>query len=845
MGTVGKLVAVLGADNTQLKKGLHEAQGLISGTVNTLNNLKAQMLSIGAMAIPLKSAIDWAAAVNDLEDKTNMAGESASKLLAVGEYVGLSTDEMSNAMAKMSKNAYTAAKAIETAANSGNVSNDVFTKFGISILDSNGQMLSAEQILANVTEKHRAMANGVEKTALEMEIFGRTGTKLNDLLNLSEKQFEEVYKNAEKCGLVLSHETTQAFEDATFQVNQAKLNMKGLAVSIGAEMLPMFERLAGGVKDASEWFNGLTKEQKQATAQALEFVAAASAVSIALQAGAALFGPYISWVMKLVEAYRALELASKAAMVSMAAAAAVAVAAVAYGAYDKYQHHKAGGTFDYDSLGNVYKAGDNPERSDEENTRLREMDEARKRMKAHEEAEKVKKELEKIGQTTTPITSSAGEISYSGGGGKAGSGGKSAAKDMTAEINRLNESLTQARAQAADLQTRFDDWKLQVKFEGLDGADRVYGELDRREQERMKTADDYLKRYTDARIHANELVESAKKTGDAGALAEAQRVLAEQTAAEVAAAQDVAAQKLEIARQTEETRNSIATQAQALQAELQKARNEGELGGYMQVLSDQNVAFMAHLEEQQALQDQYYQWRMEAEQTYSKFAIEAMRTIQDGLSSGIADAIVNGGRLSDVFKDVTKQVVQMFIQWQIRRALAHTFGAAMDAKEAAKTALEGKLALASWAPAATAKLIVNPGAGPAAIGIFGSTMASATAFGSGFATGGLVFGPGTGTSDSIPAMLSHGEYVLNAQAVRRIGVPALNALNIGAMHLASGGPVDSNDFRTPIQGGSKMITIQAMDPGSFIDFLRTAGGNALKQFLLDDSREFATEAGTW
>ena len=188
--------------------------------------------------------------------------------------------------------------------------------------------------------------------------------------------------------------------------------------------------------------------------------------------------------------------------------------------------------------------------------------------------------------------------------------------------------------------------------------------------------------------------------------------------------------------------------------------------------------------------------------------------------------------------------MQKFIQWQIRRALAHAFGAAMAAKEAAKTAVEGKLALASWAPAATAKLIVNPGAGPAAIGIFGSTMASAASF-SAFATGGLVSGPGTGTSDSIPAMLSHGEYVLNAQAVRRIGVPTLNALNIGAMHLASGGPVDGNDFRTPIQGGNKTINIQAMDPGSFIDFLRTAGGNALKQFLLDDSREFATEAGTW
>lgn len=47
----------------------------------------------------------------------------------------------------------------------------------------------------------------------------------------------------------------------------------------------------------------------------------------------------------------------------------------------------------------------------------------------------------------------------------------------------------------------------------------------------------------------------------------------------------------------------------------------------------------------------------------------------------------------------------------------------------------------------------------------------------GYATGGHVRGAGSGTSDSIPAMLSHGEYVLRAAAVRQIGVPMLDAIN--------------------------------------------------------------------
>ena len=45
--------------------------------------------------------------------------------------------------------------------------------------------------------------------------------------------------------------------------------------------------------------------------------------------------------------------------------------------------------------------------------------------------------------------------------------------------------------------------------------------------------------------------------------------------------------------------------------------------------------------------------------------------------------------------------------------------------------------------------------------------------------GGYVSGPGTSRSDSIPARLSNGEYVLNAAAVRRMGVSTLDAINDG------------------------------------------------------------------
>lgn len=44
---------------------------------------------------------------------------------------------------------------------------------------------------------------------------------------------------------------------------------------------------------------------------------------------------------------------------------------------------------------------------------------------------------------------------------------------------------------------------------------------------------------------------------------------------------------------------------------------------------------------------------------------------------------------------------------------------------------------------------------------------------------GLLFGPGTGTSDSIPSMLSAGEYIVRAASVRKYGRALLDAINSG------------------------------------------------------------------
>jgi tape measure domain-containing protein len=61
----------------------------------------------------------------------------------------------------------------------------------------------------------------------------------------------------------------------------------------------------------------------------------------------------------------------------------------------------------------------------------------------------------------------------------------------------------------------------------------------------------------------------------------------------------------------------------------------------------------------------------------------------------------------------------------------------------------------------------------------------------GFANGGQIVGPGTGTSDSIPLLASNGEFIVNARQARRYA-PMLHAINNGQLpRFAEGGMVGS------------------------------------------------------
>lgn len=118
----------------------------------------------------------------------------------------------------------------------------------------------------------------------------------------------------------------------------------------------------------------------------------------------------------------------------------------------------------------------------------------------------------------------------------------------------------------------------------------------------------------------------------------------------------------------------------------------------------------------------------------------------------------------------------------------------------------------------------------------GMTSAISTVKGAKFATGGYVSGPGTGTSDSIPARLSNGESVINARSTAMFG-PLLSSLNQAgggiAFNPAAGGSREGFDFlAAAVASGMKHAQIhvavdevkQVQDRVDHIKAVSTIGG---------------------
>ena len=192
--------------------------------------------------------------------------------------------------------------------------------------------------------------------------------------------------------------------------------------------------------------------------------------------------------------------------------------------------------------------------------------------------------------------------------------------------------------------------------------------------------------------------------------------------------------------------------------------------------------------------------------------IEGMRAgPQTGFEGGLNEYLASVKKTTDAIKDVTVKAFK-----GMEDALTNfVMTGKLDFKSFANSIIADMVRMAIQ------QSVVKP-LMSAAMGFFGFSDGGAVKK----ADGGYISGPGGPREDKVPAWLSNGEYVIQAAAVQRIGIPALDAINTGKGALkryASGGMV----------GGS---SLGASGPAAVAAKVSAGGGVTVNQHINIDSR---------
>lgn len=280
------IVVQLTDKNTEA--GLKKITASAEGTKSALGKMKNDLMAIGAGvgvvgigAKLAKEAIQWDVAVKKLSGITGATAKETSELLAVANYMGIAMEDSAGAFAKFSKNVGAAKEKMEVARAEGKLSTDIFSKLGYTLEDIQGK--NTVEVFKMIQERLRGMKDGAEKTRVEMELFGRTGYQMHAMLNMSAEQMDKVAERAKAMGLIIDDETAAKSAKLNRELKDLENTGKRLAVSIGHELVPVFNDYANGVLDVAKELESMTAEQKEAIGGIVKFGAEAGAVIIVMR----------------------------------------------------------------------------------------------------------------------------------------------------------------------------------------------------------------------------------------------------------------------------------------------------------------------------------------------------------------------------------------------------------------------------------------------------------------------------------------------------------------------------------------------------------------------------------
>lgn len=233
------------------QSGIKKAKSGIAGVVSSLQTLGV-VIGAGAVARGIKNFVTSMVDAGDKLGKTatqiGLSGKELQGWQAAAGFAGVETEKFNQSLRILAKNGNAVAQGNKGIA-------EKFDQLGISVVDSNGNLRSSNDLMRRTGLALGAMKNRTEAVALAQELMGRTGAALLPLFTAGEAGLDSSLAKLEEFGGGLSQEViplAEAAQDRFAEFGIATLSLKS---KVAVALLPALNQMTLGLAKAVAWFS--------------------------------------------------------------------------------------------------------------------------------------------------------------------------------------------------------------------------------------------------------------------------------------------------------------------------------------------------------------------------------------------------------------------------------------------------------------------------------------------------------------------------------------------------------------------------------------------------------------
>lgn len=219
--------------------GIATAVGRIAGTVSTVGAL----LAGGSFAAGIANAIRLQDEMGKSAQRSGLTTEAFSTMAYAAKLADLPVQDLEKSIAKLSGTLVDAQQGQKEAV-------ELFRRLKIDPKN----IKDADELLLQLAQRFELMPDGVNKTALAVDVFGeKLGPKLVPFLNQGRAGIEALRKEARELGAEIGTETSRRAEAFNDNLDRIKTASAGAANALAGELLPSLVK-------GSEFFLAATKD---------------------------------------------------------------------------------------------------------------------------------------------------------------------------------------------------------------------------------------------------------------------------------------------------------------------------------------------------------------------------------------------------------------------------------------------------------------------------------------------------------------------------------------------------------------------------------------------------------